>query len=169
MPATWNSAGPLKFLHAQSDQAGFLRSAYGRTSVAEHRSRREHQYIDRLLLALDLVADAVHVADQAGICLDKDILPVRIERLAFGHDAGCCLLRAADQVDAGLASMLGELPHRRLADPAGAANKNGDKAAGESGGEARVRGLDICKGHHYCQVNGTKGTRLCNAIRRAQG
>jgi hypothetical protein len=55
--------------------------------MANHRSRAEKQEIDRILFALDAPADIIHGADQAGICLDEDVLPLRVQRLTFVRNA----------------------------------------------------------------------------------
>ena len=118
------------------------------------RSRAQEQEIDGLFFTLDIPADVVHSADQAGVCLDENVLAVGVQRLAFAYDAISGFLRAADEINAGLGNMLGELLQRHLADPARRTSKDGDKARREGGGDAGIGGLDFCEGHHLRCVNG---------------
>jgi hypothetical protein len=39
-----------------------------RTYIGDQRSRAEEQEVDRLLFGLDVPADIIHGADQAGVC-----------------------------------------------------------------------------------------------------
>lgn len=118
------------------------------TRPAKQRPCAENQEIDRLLFALDVPADIVHGADQAGVSLDEEVLALGVQRLAFGRDAISGFLRAPDEIDARLAGMLGELLQRRFADAAGGADEDGDETRRESGGDAGVRGLYVFERDH---------------------
>lgn len=111
--------------------------------MADQRSRAEEQEIDRLFFGLDVPADIIHGADQAGVCLDEDVLALRVQRLAFRCDAISGFLRAADKIDAGLAGVLGELLQRRFTDTAGRTDEDGDETCRKGGGDAGIRGLDF--------------------------
>jgi len=85
---------PLQNIHREAEQ--FWKNR-GHTRMANQRSRAEKQEIDRLLFALDVPADIIHGVDQAGVCLDEDVLPLRVQRLAFGCNTISGFLRAADK------------------------------------------------------------------------
>lgn len=124
------------------------------TRMADERSRAKEEEIDRRLFGLDVAADIIHGADQAGVRLDEDVLALGVQRLAFGCDAICGFLRTADEIDAGLAGMLGELLQRRLADAAGRTDEDGDETGRKGGGDAGIRGLDFWEGHHCTEERG---------------
>lgn len=111
----------------------------GRHTCEEfERSGAEKQEIDCLLFVLDVPAYVIHVADQAGVCLDEDVLSLGVQRLAFTCNAISGLLRATDKIDTGLAGMLGELLQRRFADAAGSTDEDGDETRRKDGGDTGV-------------------------------
>jgi hypothetical protein len=120
----------------------------GHTSTDDQRSRAEEEEIDRFLFGLDVPADIIHVADQASICLDEDVLAVGVQRLAFGGDAIPGFLRAADKIDAGFSGVFGKLLERRFADTVSPTDEDGDETRRKGGGNAGIRGLDFWEGHH---------------------
>ena len=131
---------PLQNVLREPEQFGKNR---GHTRIANQRSCGEEKEINRLLFALDVLADIIHGADQAGVCLDKHVLALRVQRLAFGCNAISGFLRAANKIDAGLAGMLGELFQRRFTDTTSGTDEDGDKTWRKSGCDARIRGLDV--------------------------
>jgi hypothetical protein len=94
-------------------------------------------------VSLSVPADIIHDANQANICLDEYILPLRAPRLAFRYNAISGFLRAANKIGAGLAGMLRELLTRRLAD------EDGDDNQRKRGGHTGIRGLDVREGDHW--------------------
>ena len=106
--------------------------------MANQRPSAEKQEVDGLLFLFDVPTNVVHGAEKAGVCLDEAELAFRVHRLAFGRDPISSFLRAADEVNTGLAGILGKVLQRRFADPAGGTNEDGDEAWGKSGGDAGV-------------------------------
>ena len=131
---------PLQIVLCELEQSWKSR---GHTRMVNQRPRAEKQEIDRLLFALDVPANVIHGEDQAGVCLDEDVLPFRVQRLAFGYNAISGFLRAANKIDARLAGMLGELLQRRFADTAGGTDEDGHETRRKSGGDAGIRGLGV--------------------------
>lgn len=61
-------------------------------TLANQRSCAEEQEIDRLLFALDITADIIQGADEAGVCLEEDVLPLEFRVLhsaAMRSPASC--------------------------------------------------------------------------------
>lgn len=111
----------------------------------------EEEQVDRLLLALDVAADVVDIAQQARVRLHEDVLPSRVECLQFGGQPVAGLLGPADEVDAWPHSMLGEALERGLADARRRAGKDGDGARRDGRSDAGVGRLDQIEGDH-CDV-----------------
>ena len=78
----------------------------GHTGIVNQCSCAQKQEIHGLLFNLDGQTDLIHSVDQAGVCLDEDILAFRVHCLAFGCNALSSFLGAADEVRVGLMACL---------------------------------------------------------------
>lgn len=81
----------------------------GRTNTGNQRALGQEQEVDCFLLALDVLADLIHIADKAHVCLHEMELALGIQRLTFRRNAIPGFLGAAQEVDAGLTRVFGEL------------------------------------------------------------
>ncbi len=129
----------------------------GGTFAGDHGAGREEEQVDLGLAVLDLAADVVDVAEQREVSADEEVPPGRVEGAQLDQDARCSSLRAADKVDARLDGVLGKLLHGGLPDAAGAADKDGDEARGETLWDARIGGAHLLEGDHL----GWGCRRLC--------
>ena len=129
------------------------------TNASYQRPNSEEEQVNRLLLALEVGAYLVHIADEAGVPFYERILALGVQGLALGGDARAGFLRAADEVYARLAGVLRELLQRRLADAIGGTDEDGDEAGGEGGRDASVGGLYGGEGYHCVVWNGGRGKR----------
>lgn len=102
--------------------------------------------------ALNLPGDVVDVLEQGEISPDEVVLPGRADGLQLSCDAAGRPLRAADEADARLDGVPGELLHGGLADAAGATDKDGDEPRRQALGDERVRRPHLLERHHLGEL-----------------
>lgn len=112
-------------------------------------SDAEEQDIDRLHSSLDVSADFIHVTNEADICLDKDVLSFRIQRLAFGCDAVSGFLGASNEISSWLAGMLRKALERRFTNSVSTTDEDRNETRREYSEDASIGRFDVCEGNHF--------------------